>query len=101
MYVRVVLGVRGQVDQYQYLGAMISKDCKCEGEVLKRIGMAKHRFEELRKVLNNMEVNMKLRLRLLKASSGRSCSTDVKPGQWTLTAVLKSLLDSFGTTFLR
>ena len=45
---------------------MVTKDGICEGEVLKRIGMAKTRFNEMRKVLTNMNVSMQLRLRLLK-----------------------------------
>ena len=34
--------------------------------MLKRIGMAKNRFNEMRKVLTNMNISMRLRLRLLK-----------------------------------
>ena len=56
-----------QIESYNYrMGAMVTKDGKCEGEVLKRIAMANTRFDEMRKLLTNMNISMRLWLRLLK-----------------------------------
>ena len=55
-----------QEETCRYLEAIVTKDCKYGREVLKRIGMAKTRFNEMRKVLTNMNVSTRLRLRLLK-----------------------------------
>ena len=37
-----------QKERYNSLAAMVTKDGKCEGEVLKRTGMSKNRFNEMR-----------------------------------------------------
>ena len=55
-----------QVEKYKYLGVMVMKDGKCETEVLKRIGMAKTSFNNMRKILTNMNIAMRLRMRLVK-----------------------------------
>ena len=55
-----------QVEKYKYLGVMVTKDGKCETEVLKRIGMAKSSFNNMRTILTNMKISMKLRIRLVK-----------------------------------
>ena len=55
-----------QIGKYKYLGVMVTKDGKCETEVLKRIGMAKTTFNSMRKILSNMNIDMKLRMRLVK-----------------------------------
>ena len=45
---------------------MVTKDGKCETEVLKRIGMAKSSFNNMRTILTNMKISLKLRIRLVK-----------------------------------
>ena len=55
-----------QVEKYKYLGVMVTKNGKCEAEVLKRIGMAKTSFNNMRKILTNMNITMRLRMRLVK-----------------------------------
>ena len=47
------------------MGAMVTKTIIVR-EVLKRFGMAKTRFNEMRKMLTNMNISMRLRLRLQK-----------------------------------
>ena len=55
-----------QVENYKYLRSLVTKAGKYEGELLKRIRMAKTRFNKLRKALTNTNVSMQLRLRLLE-----------------------------------
>ena len=45
---------------------MVTKNGRCVEEVRKRIGMAKSSFANMRKILTNMNLSMKLRLRMLK-----------------------------------
>ena len=88
-----------QVDNYKYLGAMVTKDGKCEGEVLKRIGMAKSRFNEMRKVLTNMNISMRLRLRLLKCFIWSVLLYGCEA--WTLDQKLRRRIEAVEMWFLR
>ena len=45
---------------------MITEDGRSEKEVVRRIGMAKATFNKMKKVLSNLNLNMAIRLRLLK-----------------------------------
>ena len=55
-----------QIEKYKYLGVMVTKDGRCDTELLKRIGMAKTTFNSMRRILTNMNINMRLRTRLVK-----------------------------------
>ena len=55
-----------EIEKYKYLGFMVSKDGKCVTELLKRIGMAKTTFNNMRKILSSMNITMELLMRLVK-----------------------------------
>ena len=50
------------VQNYKYLGVVVTNDEKGRTEVLKRFGMAMTSFNSMRKVLNIMNLSMKIRL---------------------------------------
>ena len=52
--------------KYKYFSVMITKDRKCVTELLMRIAIAKSRFNNMRKILSNMYIIMRLTLRLVK-----------------------------------
>ena len=46
-----------QVQRFNYLGSMITKDAKCDQKIRKRIGMAKTAFENLKSILKNNKLS--------------------------------------------
>ena len=99
--VNIVLGGRQipQVVKYEYLGSMITEGGRSEKEVVRRIGMATATFNKMKKVLSNLNLNMAIRLRLLKCFvwSVLLYGSEV----WTLDKKLKKLIEAVEMWFLR
>src|SRR6218665_1154031 len=55
-----------QVEQFSYLGALITSDGRCETEIKTRIGMAKNAFNQ-RKELLSKNLNSDIKKRTIKA----------------------------------
>jgi len=55
-----------QTDQFDYLGSLITSDCRCDKEIKRRIVLAKKAFTEKKNILADKKLNLKLRIRLLK-----------------------------------
>ena len=55
-----------QVEQFNYLGALVTSDVRCKNEIRKRISMAKDAFVRLRKVLTDRKLSHVIKVRLLK-----------------------------------
>src|SRR6218665_1606820 len=55
-----------QVEQFKYLGALITSDGRCETEIKTRIGMAKNAFNQ-RKELLSKNLNKDIKKRIIKA----------------------------------
>ena len=55
-----------QVDQFNYLGSMISQDARCGIEIKRRIILAKNAFSNIRNLLTNRKLSIKIRKRFLK-----------------------------------
>ena len=55
-----------QVDKFTYLGSSITEDVECGTEIIKRIGIAKKAFSNMRSILTNMSIRMDTRRRILK-----------------------------------
>lgn len=55
-----------QVREFKYLGSIISEKVDCEKDIKTRITIAKTTFAKMKKILTNVSMNMKLRLRMLK-----------------------------------
>ena len=49
------------------MGSLVSEAAKCDSDIRARIGMAKTAFGQIRKILVSLSVNMRTRIRVLKA----------------------------------
>ena len=67
-----------QVESILYLGSIINGHGSSEKEIVKRVGLAKKVFSDVDKMLKNLSMNMKARVRLLNC---KSCYTDVRHGR--------------------
>ena len=54
-----------QVSSFNYLGSTITEDARCDKEIKRRITIAKSAFSKLDKILRNVSLSMKIRLRML------------------------------------
>ena len=55
-----------QVNQFTYLGQLITNDGYCDTEIRRRIGIARACFNKMKNVLVSGKINLALRLRLLQ-----------------------------------
>ena len=55
-----------QVQSFIYLGSLIYSDARCEKEIRRQIGIAKSRFTSMNKVLTSRNIDMAVRIRVLK-----------------------------------
>ena len=56
-----------QVEQFNYLGSMLTSDGRCETEIKRRIGIAKKSFKDLSNVLANRKISFDTRKWILKS----------------------------------
>ncbi|GFS03660.1 endonuclease-reverse transcriptase [Elysia marginata] len=56
-----------QVNQFKYLGYMLTSDGKCETEIRKRIITSKTTFKKLSPLMTNRNIHMDTKIRILKA----------------------------------
>ena len=54
------------VQSFIYLGSLFSSDARCEKEIRRRIGIAKSSFTSMNKVLTSRNIDMAVRIRVLK-----------------------------------
>ena len=100
---RVRVNVQGrtinQVENFKYLGSIISENTNCEKEIKTRIGVAKTAFGKMKKMLTNITMNMDLRLRLLRCYVWSTllygCET------WTVKKTMEKRLKATEMWFLR
>ena len=86
------------VEQFRYLGSLISANTSCEKDVLSRIGFAQASFQRLFTALFSREdisINTKMHvyLALIRTVLLYGCKS------WNITAALASTLDSCEMTF--
>jgi len=69
-YTTVLITVNGekinQVEQFSYLGSLVTHDERCDKKIRRRIGIAKSVFRSMEKVLTTRSISMSTKLRLLK-----------------------------------
>ena len=53
-----------QVEQFSYLGSLVTHDGRCDKEIRRRIGIAKSVFRSMEKVLTTRSISMPTKLRL-------------------------------------
>ena len=55
-----------QVENFDYLGSLLTTVCRCEKEIKKRIILAKKAFINKRNILTNKSISTKLKKRFIK-----------------------------------
>ena len=56
----------GKVEQFQYLGSMVTADARCNVEIKRRIGIAKTAFRKMGHLLTNSHLRLNTRKRAVK-----------------------------------
>jgi len=56
----------GQINQFNYIGSLVTSVCRCDKEIKRRTVLAKKAFTEKRTILADKKLSFKLRLKLLK-----------------------------------
>ena len=88
-----------QVDKFKYLGYLLTSDGRCTPEVQKRVAVAKVTFKGLTPIMNNRNIGMDTKMRILKAYVwsvllyGCEC--------WTVTTGIQKKLEAAEMWFLR
>ena len=55
-----------QVQSFRYLGFRITSNVKCKDEITKRIALAKDSFSKIHTILNNRNITMETKTRVLR-----------------------------------
>ena len=55
-----------KVEEFQYLGSLITSDARCTTEIKRRIGIAKTAFTKMKKMLTNGRISIETRKRAVK-----------------------------------
>ena len=88
-----------QVKKLKYLGCMITSDSKCITEIKKRIATAKDAFQKLSLILENRNISMMTKFRVLKTyvwsrlTYGCEC--------WTITSDIEKKIKAAEMWFIR
>ena len=82
-----------QVNQFIYLGQLITDDGYCDAEIRRRIGIARECFKNMRNVLVSEKINLALRLRLLQCYVWSTLL--YMPETWTLKKKAIKQLEAF------
>ena len=100
---RCVLKVKNQtikqVSSFNYLGSTITEDARCEKEIKRRITIAKSAFSKLDKILRNVSLSMKTRLRVLNCYIHPVLTYGSEA--WAITSDMRKRLESCEVWFLR
>ena len=82
-----------QVKSFQYLGAILTEDGKCETEVIRRIALAKNKFSNMNSLITSHDLSLTTKIRLTKCYIWSillyGCET------WSLTKALEKKLRAF------
>ena len=88
-----------QVQQFKYLGYIITSDAKCTTEIKRRIAIAKDCFNKMSPILKNRNISMTTKIRVLK---GYVWSTLLYGCEcWTITKDNENKLEAAEMWFLR
>ena len=70
-----------QIEQFSYLGSLVTHDGRCDKEIRRRIGIAESVFRSMEKVLTTRSISMPTNLACWSVMSGQHFNTDVKVGR--------------------
>ena len=88
-----------QINQFKYLGSIITSDGKSEKDIITRIGMAKSAFMDLKKILTNKHISITTRLRVLKCYVWSVLLYGSET--WTISKKMQKRLEAAEMWFLR
>ena len=88
-----------QVTSFKYLGSLVDEDGRCDKEIRARIGMAKANFGKMRTVLASLNLDIQLRIRMLKCYvwSGLLYGCE----SWTISKEMQKRLEATEMWFFR
>jgi hypothetical protein len=88
-----------QVEQFSFLGSLMTSDGKCDLEIKRRIGIAKTAFQNMKSVLLSKRISVQSRLRILKcyiwSTLMYGCET------WTISKGSQEKIEAAEMWFLR
>jgi len=88
-----------QVDQFSYLGSLITQDSRCDKEIKRRIGISKKVFHSMEKVLTSRSINMCTKMRLLKCYLWSTLLYECE--SWIISKTMESQLEAAEMWLLR
>ena len=94
-HIEVQGNILKQVQSFIYLGCLISSDARCEKEIRRRIGIAKSSFTSMNKVLTSRNIDMAVRIRVLKCYVWSTLLYGCEA--WNLSSVMMKKLEAFET----
>ena len=78
--------------QFEYLGSLVTSDCRCDKEIIRRIALAKKAFTDKKAILADKKLDIALRLRLLKCYVWSTLLYGCE--SWTLNTSCKQKLEA-------
>ena len=101
--VRVNIRLNGeeleQVERFNYLGRIITRDGRCEVEIKARINRAKDAFKKIKSLVTNTAISLGLRKRFLKTYVWSTLLHGCEA--WTISKVLEEKLEAVEMWLLR
>ena len=88
-----------QVEQFKYLGYMITSDAKCSTEIKRRITMAKASFNKMSPILKNRNISMNTIMKILKCYVWSTLLYGCEC--WTITKDSENKIEATEMWFLR
>ena len=88
-----------QVQNFKYLGTIITEDGRTETEIKKRAGMAKEKFSEMKNLLTSRQLSLNLRKKMLNCYIYSIFMYGTET--WTLTKALEKKINALEMWCLR
>ena len=81
-----------QVDEFEYLGSILTKDARCKREIVRRIGIAKTAFRRMTRIVTNRHLRIATRVRVIKRYIWSTLLYGCE--SWTLTQETRKRLEA-------
>ena len=81
-----------QVDEFEYLGSILTDDAKCKREIVRRIGIAKTAFRRMTRIVTNRHLRIATRVKVIKTYIWSTLLYGCE--SWTLTQESRKRLEA-------
>jgi len=81
-----------QIQEFEYLGSMITSDVRCDKDIKRRIAIAKKKFMEKKSIFTNSKISIETRKRFLKCYIWSVLLYGSE--SWTISAEMKKKLEA-------